>query len=406
MIGDGWDGEPSTRPGPPEPIDLPRKRVAVITGSRSEFGLLVPVMRAIAAHPRLELLVVAAGEHLIPPALTFRDVRAAFPVADSVPMQRVGRTSRPDAAEATGWGIARFTRSFASLSPDWVVVLGDRIEAFAAASAASIAGIAVAHIHGGDRAEGIADEALRRAISALAHLHLPATATSADRLRRSGERTAHVHVVGSPAIDGLDRIAPLSDDALGSLTGTPSAPCAVLLLHPAGRHAEHEESVAGAALGALAQVFADGPVFALHPNHDPGREGIVRALPPPDSAGPVRTRAHLPRPAFVGLLKRLAEAGGVLVGNSSAALIEAAALRLPAVDIGPRQSGRERAGNVVHADAETIEAIARAVRAACALDRASLSHPYGDGRAGERIAEHLASLDPRDPALLRKRCAF
>ncbi len=398
MIGDGWNGDPSLRPSGPEhePARGPRK-VMVVTGSRAEFGLLTPVMRAIEAHAGLELIVVAAGSHLIPPALTFRDVKKLFAVADSVPMQKPGRATRLDDAAATGRGIERFARTLAAHQPDWVVVLGDRIEAFAAASAACIGGYAVAHLHGGDRAEGIADEAMRHAITKLSHLHLPATTESAGRIVRMGEPPHRVVVVGSPAIDGLDAIESVSDAVLSGYTGGGELPDAVVLMHPAGRDAETEEAVTAAALEAL----EGARVLALHPNHDPGRDGVVRAL---TAAGDqVHVVEHLPREVFIGLLKRVQSTGGVLVGNSSAGLIEAAALRLPVVNIGPRQAGRERAGNVVDAAHESVDAVRGALKRARSLDLAAMTHPYGDGRAGERAAAAIASADPRDPGLLRKR---
>ena len=314
MIGDGWDSEPSVRPGDYEPGEPRRLRIAVVTGTRAEFGLLRPVMHAIEQHPALELLVIAAGSHLILPALTFRDVKAHFKVADSVPMQVAGKTSRFDDAEATGRGVARFARSFEGLRPDWIVVLGDRIEAFAAAAAASIAGYPLAHIHGGDRAEGIADESMRHAITKLANLHFPATAQSAERIIRMGERKDLVHAVGSPAMDDLPAFGPLAegeDQELG-------APNAILLMHPIGRTAEAEEAATAAAIEACRGLR----LLALHPNHDPGRQGVLRAI----AAAGVREVSHLPRPKFVGLLRRIRERGGLMLGNSSAGLIEAAAI--------------------------------------------------------------------------------
>ncbi|MBY0260816.1 MAG: UDP-N-acetylglucosamine 2-epimerase, partial [Phycisphaerales bacterium] len=140
-----------------------RLRVAVVTGTRAEFGLLRPVMDAIKARKDLQLLVVAGGAHLLAPARTIREVESAYTVAATVPMQRPGQTGRAADAAALGRGVSGFAKAFADLKPDWVVVLGDRIEALAAGSAASVAGIAVCHIHGGDRAEGIADEAMRHA---------------------------------------------------------------------------------------------------------------------------------------------------------------------------------------------------------------------------------------------------
>lgn len=399
MIGGNWDG---SSPSPPA-ASRPRRawRTAVVTGSRADFGLLAPVMRAVRSHADLELQVVAAGSHLIMPAETFRDVKAQFEVADSIPMQVAGRLGRLEDAEATGRGISRFARSFTALSPDWVVVLGDRVEAFAAAAAASIAGIAVAHLHGGDRAEGVADEAMRHAITKLAHLHLPATQQSAERILRMGERPEHVRVVGSPALDDLPAIEPIDDEQWGRL----GKPAAVFLMHPIGRHDEAEEAAATIALDALRAALPNQPILALDPNHDPGRNGIMRAI----SASGVTRVSHLPRTLFVGLLKRMARSRphspAVLLGNSSAALIEAAALGIPAIDIGRRQAGRERPDSVFHAE-ESADAIATAINRAAALETLEFSHPYGDARAGYHAAAALAQLDPTSAALLRKRCVY
>ncbi|MEM8757153.1 MAG: UDP-N-acetylglucosamine 2-epimerase [Planctomycetota bacterium] len=392
MIGPEWSGPERDRPsagggGP--------RRIAVVTGTRAEFGLLVPIMRAIEARDDLELLVIAAGAHLVQPALTFKEVKRHFAVADSIPMQTAGRVGRWHDVESLGKGIARFGRSFDRLAPDIVLVLGDRIEAFAAASAASIGGLPVAHVHGGDLAEGVADEAMRHAITKLAHIHLPATEASAARIQRMGEDPSRVTVVGSPAIDGLADIEPMTDDAAHEL-GDPQA---VLLMHPVGRPDEVEEAAASAALEALNDVRA----LVLMPNLDPGRRGIVRAIEQAGASENMTTRDHLPRPVFVSLLKRLSEKGGVLVGNSSAALIEAGALRVPAVTIGTRQTDRERGTNVVDAAGETAELIRIALDRARQLDPAAITHPFGAGQAGPKSAELLASINLAERSLLRKR---
>lgn len=402
MIGDGWDGEPSVRPGEyAEPLGAPSagtKRILVVTGSRADFGLLVPVMREIETKPGLELLVVAAGSHLVTPALTYRDVKKLFPVADAAIMQTPGRTTRLDDAEATGRGVHRFARIYRRLQPTWVVILGDRIEAFAAASAAAIAGIPVAHIHGGDRAEGVADESLRHAITKLAHMHLAATVASAQRIVRMGERPETVHIVGSPAIDGLSRVQPMSDVVARSF-GDPDT---LLLMHPIGRPAEHEE----ASVSGVIEALSGRRVLALDPNLDPGRDGIMRALDTSSTSAIVHRAAHMERPLFLSLLKRLAVSGGLIVGNSSAALIEGAALRLPAVNVGPRQAGRERPPNVVDAPSETTHEVRQAIRLAMSIDREAITHPYGDGHTGARIADLLAQAPLPDERTLRKRNAY
>lgn len=386
--------------------------VAVVTGTRAEFGLLAPVMRAIEKHPALQLHVVAAGAHMLPPARTIRDVERDFDIAARVPMQRAGKTGRSADAIALGRGVEGFAKAFARLKPDWVVVLGDRIEAFAAASAASIAGIAVCHVHGGDRAEGIADEAMRHAITKLSHLHCAATKQSAQRIIRLGEPRAFVHVTGSPAIDGLRDVNPLSENELEAL----GRPTAVVLLHPAGLSPEQEEAFAKHTLVAAsipggtwseASIASGRRVLVLAPNNDPGRDVIMRFW---QSKGARRLGAqlceHLPRDQFLRLLKSLAVNQGVLLGNSSAGLIEASALGVRVIDVGPRQNGRERTDNVVHVPHATMPSFLRALSAFTRKKGPRVKHPYGDGRAGPRIAQLLAKFDPHEPAMLRKRIVY
>ncbi|MHA7814461.1 MAG: UDP-N-acetylglucosamine 2-epimerase [Phycisphaerales bacterium] len=373
-------------------------KVMVVTGTRAEFGLLRPVMHAIHAHPALELYVVAAGSHLVQPAVTFREVKAEFAIADSIPMQTAGKVGRLHDVESLGKGIARFGRSYDMNSPDMVVVLGDRIEAFAAASAASVGGIPLAHIHGGDRAEGVADEAMRHAITKLAHVHFPATNASAKRIVKMGEDPAQVFVVGSPAIDGLEAINPLGDGAFAEL-GSPEV---VVLMHPIGREDEQESE----AMRTVLEAVSDKRVLVLHPNLDPGRRGIMEAI---ESAPiDVQVREGLARDVFVGLLKRVGASGGALVGNSSAGLIEAATIGCPSVDIGERQAGRERCeGWSEHAE-ESVDSIRSALARVLDPETERAEHPYGDGASGPRIADRIAGvLSAGEPArMLRKRCAY
>lgn len=401
-----------------------RLTVAVITGTRAEFGLLRPVMHAIRKHKKLKLQVIVAGAHFLKPARTIREVEAEFPIAARVPMQGLGmRALRAGSGEsggrladslATARGLEGFARAYAKLKPDWVVVLGDRIEAFAAASAASIGGIPVCHIHGGDRAEGIADEAMRHAITKLAHLHCAATKLSAERIIKMGENPEHVHVTGSPAIDGLDRIRPMSDAEAREI-GDPSI---LMLFHPVGRADSAERmdvglQFMGVATYSVSQTTRGRPPvrgLILDPNHDPGREGIVKAIAA--VCGPDRRfwhferRSHLPRQRLLSLMSRLARrADGLMFGNSSAGLIEASRLALPAVNVGPRQSGRERDRNVIqlHDSGDSPTAIRAAIRLHGRLQPSRL---FGDGRASPRIANLLAKTNPHDPALLRKRNTY
>lgn len=375
------------------------RRVAVVTGTRAEWGMLAHVCGAILAREDLALSIYAGGSHLVPlgdsagePAVLLsideveRWADANAVTVDRFEMQRPGETGRLADAEALGRGVSAIAAILARRAPDVVVVLGDRIEALAAAASASIAGVRVAHIHGGDRAEGVADEAIRHAVTKLAHIHLPASALSAARIVRLGEEPARVHVAGSPAIDGLTEVKPGGggdrDDRAEDLRRF------VFLMHPTGRAEELEERDARTV---LEQLGRRGRTLVLLPNLDPGREGILRAI---DSIGADRSRfevrAHVARPDFLALVRGPRVAA--LVGNSSAGLIECAALGVRAINIGPRQNGRERADNVRDVPVPTPEALAEALDTLEAW-RPSGRHPYGEGSPSRRIAEVLATCD-------------
>jgi len=377
-----------------------KRRVLVVTGTRAEFGLLRPVMNAVLDREELELLVVAAGSHLVQPAVTFREVKAEFLVDDSVPMQTAGKVGRQEDVEAVGRGISRFGRSFTMLEPDWVVVLGDRIEAFAAASAASIGGWALAHIHGGDRAEGVADEAMRHAITKMSQLHLPATAGSGERILKMGEPEDRVFVVGSSAVDGLGVVPEMSDADFGEL-GSPEV---VVMMHPCGRSDEIE----GAEMRKVLEAVKGKRVVVMAPNLDAGRRGILDAIGEVEGDEGVVVREHLVRDAFVGLLKRVGREGGALVGNSSSGLIECSVIGCPSVDVGVRQSGRERcSGWTVHVDLEDgAGGIAHAIEDITSRTDRGGEHPYGGGTAGVAIARVLAEVDPCVDGFVRKRCSY
>jgi len=345
-----------------------KRTIAVVTGTRAEFGLLEPVMRAIEDRAELRLRVVVAGLHLT--TGTWQDVsEAGFQIDARVRMQTKDRTGRAADVAAVGKGISGFGKAFEELQPDFIVVLGDRIEAFAAASAASVGGWRAAQIHAGDRAEGVADEAMRHAISKLAHLHFTATARSRSRLLRMGEHTLTVANVGSPAVDGLTDVKPLTN-----------APALIVMQHPIGESNATEKRWMRATLAAT----KDYERMVMMPNADPGSDGIHAAI----KAAKVKAVDHLPRSRWLAMLA----GAGAIVGNSSAGLIEAAVLKTPCVNIGPRQAGREKPRNVVDCDYGK-ESVQAAIKRALAMNTRKLSHPYGQGNAGQRIAQRLATVD-------------
>lgn len=372
------------------------RRVAIVTGTRAEFGLLRSTIEAVDRHPDLEVMVMAGGAHLLGPARTIEEVRATCEVVAEIEMQRDGEFGRDADAAALGRGVVGFAAAFERSDPDAVVVLGDRIEAFAAASAASIAGRRVVHLHGGDRAEGVADEAMRHAITRLAHLHLAATEQSGARLRRTGEDPSAVQVVGSPAVDGLEKVPALDDEAFEAV----GAPRTILLHHGAGLDEAIESAWIDAALEACA---AHGPTLVLRPNADPGSEVVAERIEAFAAGGrtDLQRRDHLPRATFLGCLRRI----DAIVGNSSAGLIEAAVVGCSAVNLGPRQGGRERPSSVIDLESPDAGAIGRAITEAASRPRHP-DHPYGGPGVGERIAVAIATMLEDADGPPRKRLAY
>jgi len=366
-----------------------KRRVAFVTGTRAEYGLLKSVMAAACRHPHLEVQLVVTGMHLLPAFGYTLDeiIRDGWRIDARVPMQ-AGSDDPLDQAEGLARGVAGIARFLVAARTEMVVVLGDRIEAMAGALAAVTTGRLLAHIHGGDVAPGDFDDSLRHAITKLAHVHFAASRSAARRIVRLGESPRRVHVVGAV---GLDRVREL----LRTERRPPGrSGLAVVIQHPCGRPAAVEARTMRALLAAV--TAAGLARVIIYPNTDRGHRGILRAIEAHRracDADDVRVYRSLPRDDFLRLLWR----ADVLVGNSSSGIIEAPLLGTPSVDVGPRQAGREPGGRSVVHVGESQTAILRGLRVALRRPRrAGQPTVYGDGRAGLRIARILARLPDGD----------
>ncbi|MGB2984365.1 MAG: UDP-N-acetylglucosamine 2-epimerase [Phycisphaerae bacterium] len=375
-----------------------RRRVAVVTGTRAEYGLMRSAMEAIDQHPHLTLQTVVTGMHLLRKFGHTVDeiVRDGWPVDARVRMQ-AGDDNPLDQAIGLSKGVAGISKFLEEVNTDLVVVLGDRIEAMAGALAAVTTGRVLAHVHGGDLAPGDFDESLRHAITKLAHLHLTATSAARRRIIRMGESAERVHRVGAPGLDHLTQLIKQIDKPK-KRSGR-----ALILLHPCGRSPARERKVMETVLRAVQEAGLSQTI--IYPNSDRGHSGVVEAIEAwrggaaDDS---LRVFRSVDRDTY---LQMLIDAD-VLVGNSSSGIIEAPAAGTPSVNIGPRQRSREKGGSsVVDAD-ESPSSIRKALRAA--LRKRPIigrSTAYGDGRAGRRIADLLAST-PFDDRLRSKINAY
>ncbi|QQR35348.1 UDP-N-acetylglucosamine 2-epimerase (hydrolyzing) [Devosia oryziradicis] len=365
----------------------PVRHILYVTGTRADFGLMQSTLKRLEADPRLSVSVLVTGMHLDPAyGLTVGEIeKAGLTIA-----ARVGIEAGTPTGALMGANVGRMLTGFVPVlqaeAPDVVLLLGDRGEMLAGAIAAIHLNIPVAHIHGGERS-GTVDEPVRHAISKLSSLHLVATQDSRKRLISMGEAEADIHVVGAPGLDGLDKLPCRNRQALVADYGLdPERALGLLVYHPVLQ----EASAAGAHVASIvdALLAADVQVVALKPNSDAGSAGVRDRLETLASAGKLQLFTHLPRPTFVEFMA----AADLMVGNSSSGIIEAATFGTPVINIGSRQNLRERNANIIDVGVDQ-EGIAAAIGAALAQRRYPANNVYGDGRAGERIAEVLATAD-------------
>ncbi len=373
--------------------------IAVITGTRSEFGIWRPVLQAIAQSQKLNLQLVVTGMHLLK---SFGDTQKMvagynFPIAAKVPMYKPNEPIALSLARGT----AELSKAYARLQPDLIMVLGDRLEILAASSAALAMQIPIAHVHGGETAPGQWDEQIRHAVTKMAHLHFCATETSARRLRQLGEHPESIHTVGAPAID-------LAASAVTMFSHLPTAErfsLPVVTLHPTSPDETIEYRNTRMLLDALRRHFPrTGPkrYHVVGPNNDPGHQGILRAYH--EAETDIDLEMSVPQEIFWAAL----DGSHLLVGNSSAGIIEAATFGCAVINIGDRQAGRQRSANVIDTPwkkRDLNNAILKATRDRAFLRKvAARKNIYGDGHASARIVRVLESLHSRPLSTIKRFC--
>ncbi len=377
------------------------QRIAVVTTSRADYGHLYWPMRGIEEHRDLSLDLIVMGAHLSP---TFGrtvdlieadgfEIRARVECLDP-------EDSDAGMARTIGVATTGLTEVLADLRPDILLLIADRYEMLAPASVAVALRIPIAHIEGGDVSEGAIDDAVRNALTKMAHLHFTPTEVARQRVLAMGEETWRVVHSGAPSLDHL-RLSTRPD--LPSLEATLgqalSARLCVVAYHPVTL--QPNTTLEADALFAVLSTWQEQIVFCF-PNADAGSSELARRAREFCAAREDATLyVNLDHLTYWALLER----AELLVGNSSSAIMESPSLSLPAVDIGERQRGRTRAANIIHAD-PTTDAISTAMRRATDPhfrdSLRGLVNPYGDGHASERIVAGLAASPARD-ILLHKR---
>lgn len=369
------------------------RKICVVTGSRAEYGLLRWLMEDIRKAPGLELHVVVAGMHLSPEfGLTYRQIEEdGFAISRKVEMLLSSDTPT-GIAKSMGLGLIGFADAFEQLAPDIVFLLGDRFEILAAAAAALVARIPIAHAHGGEVTEGAFDESIRHAVTKMSHLHFVAAEDYRKRVIQLGENPEHVHLVGGLGLDNITRLRlldrPALEAALGFKLGTRNL---LVTFHPTTLEARSSEREMVELLAALAELDDTHLIFTL-PNADTGSRALIAMIDQfVAGRGNARAFASLGQVRYLSCLRHV---DGV-VGNSSSGLIEAPAFRIGTVNIGTRQKGRLRAASVIDCVPERraiCKALHRLYSAEFRASIASATNPYGERGAAQRIIDVLATV--------------
>jgi UDP-N-acetylglucosamine 2-epimerase (non-hydrolysing)/GDP/UDP-N,N'-diacetylbacillosamine 2-epimerase (hydrolysing) len=368
-----------------------KRKIAVVTTSRADYSHLYWPLRELAAHPGVELGVIALGPHLSPEfGNTLSEIeREGFPIKARIECLLSSDTDT-GMAKTIGIAILSLADMLSSWRPDLMLLIADRYEMMAPSCAALALRIPVAHIEGGEVSQGAIDDQVRNALTKLAHVHFTSTQTARRRVIAIGEEPWRVHHAGAPSLDHLRRskLFPRAEleKRLNLKLATPSILAAwhpVTILRDTNAEAD-------AFFAAIRQ--AAGQLIFVYPNSDAGSHALIertRAL----AANRPDTHVYVNLDAFSysSLLGQV----DVMIGNSSSGIMEAASFALPVVNVGLRQQGRERARNILDAPADTLSitrALKRALNPAFRRRLRGMKNPYGDGTAAKTIVEILTTV--------------
>ena len=367
-----------------------RRKICIITGTRADYGLLRWVMQGIKDDQYLTLQIIATGMHLSPEfGLTYREIENdGFQIDRKVEMLTSSDTS-VGIAKSMGLGMIGFADALSELSPDLIVVLGDRFEIFSAVSAALVARIPVAHLHGGELTEGAFDDAFRHSITKMSHLHFVAAEEYRERVIQLGEQPDRVFLVGGLGIDNIKSLKLLDRAALEASLDFKLGPKNLLItFHPVTLETATAAEQMAELLGALAELEDTQLIFTM-PNADTDGRQLIRMVEE-------FVTQHTNACAYTSLgqlryLSCIAHVDGV-VGNSSSGLAEVPSLKKGTINIGERQRGRLQATSVINCDPtrkSILSSIGKLYTFEFQNELIKVKNPYGDGGASEKIVDTI-----------------
>jgi len=382
-----------------------KRKICIISGTRADFGKLLPIMEEIRADRELDLSIIATGMHLLDEfGYTIEEIeKEGFSV--DVPVKAI--LSGDDGltmVKSLALAIQGLSQAVRGIKPDIILINGDRSEALAGALVGAYSNIPVAHIEGGE-VSGTIDESIRHAITKFSHIHFASNRDNAERILKLGERKKHIFVVGSPDLDVVvSKELPDQREVEKELDIELVKPTIVVLQHPVTTEVEQARQQMKETLDALCDLKLQ--TVLIYPNADAGSRKMIETIEEYKKKYPwLKTFKNLNFKLYLALLKYAA----VLIGNSSSGIRQAPSFKLPVVNIGSRQNGRQQANNVINVDHESKK-IARAIKEAQSPGFKekvrNCINPYGgDGKTAERIVKILKSL-PLNKELIQKQLTY
>ncbi|QMV41703.1 UDP-N-acetylglucosamine 2-epimerase [Cohnella cholangitidis] len=370
---------------------MSKRKICVVTGTRAEYGLLYWLLKELEAEPTVELQLIVSGMHLSPEfGSTYKFIEQdGFIINEKIEMLLSSDTP-VGITKSIGLAVLSFAECLDRLKPDILVLAGDRYEILAAAQAALIAQIPIAHLFGGDTTEGAFDEAIRHSITKMSHLHFVSNGHAAKRVRQLGENPKHIFNVGSTGLDFVRKATLLTKDQLSErLEFEFRKRNVAVTFHPATLDAQRPEEQFSELLHALESLGQETGIIITKPNSDTyGRKLIEMTDEFVKSHSNAKAYTSLGQLPYLSLLSHV----DAVIGNSSSGLYEAPTFKIPTVNIGSRQRGRMQASSVIDCEPNRSE-ISKAMTVAFAMDCTNTVNPYGEGRASERVAGILKDFD-------------
>jgi GDP/UDP-N,N'-diacetylbacillosamine 2-epimerase (hydrolysing) len=366
------------------------RKICVITGTRAEYGLLRWIMQAIKADPDLLLQLIVTGTHLSKDhGLTYKFIEEdGFNIDSKIDILTVS-DSAVDIAKSIGLAVFGFAEALDKLKPDLIVVLGDRFEVFSAVSAALVAKIPVAHIHGGEVTVGSYDDAFRHSITKMAHLHFVAAEPYRQRIIQLGEKPEHIFLVGGLGVDAIKRLQLLDKSNLERLLGFKfNSKNLLITFHPATLDNIAPEIQMKELLAAFSELKDTQLIFTL-PNADTGSRSLIKMI-----KNFVKENSNAYVFESLGQLNYLSLIAHVdaVVGNSSSGLIEAPSFSKGTINIGSRQRGRLQAKSVINCEPireSILNALCKLYSSEFQKNLKNITNPYGEGGASEKVVKVL-----------------